>query len=156
MRKHMKLICTECKICGVAYDFGANYCREQKCEQLVLSEHPYLGSAIFIDKTINKTQKSIKIVDRVYSRLNSIRYRSIRKGLEFSLTYDDVKELIEGECEYCGSMCRIEIDRKDPKLGYTKDNTCSACRRCNTLKNNVATYDEMKSIALALRWRDAG
>ena len=41
----------------------------------------------------------------------------------------------------------------DSKKGYTKDNVVSACRRCNTIKNDVVTYAEMIEIVKVLKWQ---
>jgi hypothetical protein len=82
-----------------------------------------------------------------------LRYRAANKGILFDLSLFDVEDIINSPCIYCGSLKRIEVDRKDSSLGYTKDNTAPACRRCNTIKNNVVTYDEMMKIVDILGWR---
>lgn len=43
-------------------------------------------------------------------------------------------------------MNNLSIDRKYNELGYTIDNLCLACNRCNTVKGNTFTYDEMVEI----------
>ena len=59
-------------------------------------------------------------------------------------------------CEYCDRdislktnkrMESASIDRKYNELGYTIDNICFACNRCNTVKGNVFNYDQMREIA---------
>ena len=38
---------------------------------------------------------------------------------------------------------RLTIDCKDNSLGYIKDNLILACDRCNFIKSNIFTYEEM-------------
>lgn len=38
---------------------------------------------------------------------------------------------------------RLTIDRLKNELGYIMDNMCLCCRRCNTIKGNFFTVDEM-------------
>lgn len=88
------------------------------------------------------------------SRWQSIRLRARKRGYEFNLTGDDVLEMLVSSCIYCGNDKEIpQIDRKDSSKGYTKENTVPACRRCNTIKNNVVTYEEMMKIVEILGWR---
>lgn len=101
---------------------------------------------------LNKPKK--KITPAYVSRWYTCSSRSRRKGLEFSLLISDIKELMESPCTYCGDDTKpSEVDRKDSTKGYTKDNVTPACRRCNTIKNNVVTYDEMMKIVDVLGWR---
>jgi hypothetical protein len=58
-------------------------------------------------------------------------------------------------CAYCDRniserterMRNLSIDRKYNELGYTLENICFACNRCNTVKGNVFTFDQMREIA---------
>ena len=38
---------------------------------------------------------------------------------------------------------QLSIDCKDNDLGYTIDNIVLACDRCNFIKSNIFTYEEM-------------
>jgi hypothetical protein len=58
-------------------------------------------------------------------------------------------------CEYCEipeeiwlkrHKRKLEIDRKDSSSGYVISNITWACHRCNTIKNNFLSYQEMKEI----------
>ena len=80
-----------------------------------------------------------------------------KRSLNFSLTLEDVRTLISGECFYCGSapkhgsgcakrmfhdaMPANGIDRVDSRIGYTVDNCVSCCFDCNRSKGN-RTVDE--------------
>jgi hypothetical protein len=40
----------------------------------------------------------------------------------------------------------LEIDRRDPKLGYVMGNVALACRKCNLTKSNTFTPQEWVEI----------
>lgn len=134
---------TECSICGVAYDVGCRSCRELGCKKY-RPDPPVLAKA-------SKEYKH-PYQNAAYSRLNTIKLRALRRGFDCTLSEADVEILIDSPCVYCGSTERIEVDRKDSSKGYTPENTAPACRRCNTIKNNVVNYDEMMFIAQYLGW----
>ena len=83
------------------------------------------------------------------------------------LTYDEFFEFTKiTECHYCGESIEwgepfgkkrpsgLNLDRKDSKLSYTKDNVVVSCRRCNYGKNNFFSYDEWKQLGDVIRtWR---
>jgi len=80
------------------------------------------------------------------------------KNLPFC-TKEEMKSFFDTPhiCEYCEIPEKIwlikykrklEIDRKDSNNGYTLKNIVWACHRCNTIKNNLLTYQEMKEIGL--------
>ena len=43
-------------------------------------------------------------------------------------------------------LLKYSIDRKDSNLGYQIDNLALCCFTCNTIKNNLLSYEEMKII----------
>ena len=74
----------------------------------------------------------------------------------------DWYEKTEKKCFYCGisqkewAKCndslvkrtkKLTIDRKNPKGAYTKDNIVFACYRCNLIKSDFFTPEEMKGLA---------
>ena len=76
--------------------------------------------------------------------------------IHWLLSYVEFVSLCEFKhCHYCNveltrgeykkennrSYCPL-LDRKDPNIGYTKDNCVSCCPTCNFLKNQLS-YDEM-------------
>ena len=59
-------------------------------------------------------------------------------------------------CIYCGITDKealnmfnhhLHVDRKDPHSGYTHDNMCRACMRCNLVKNKYLSFDQMQQVA---------
>ena len=69
---------------------------------------------------------------------------AMTRGIEFKLTLDDMKRLLkQKKCYYSGVTMttdgdlQVSLDRKDSKLGYTKDNTVACCALANSLKNEL-------------------
>lgn len=91
------------------------------------------------------------------TKLYKIKKRAETKGLEFDLTIDFLEDFyLAIACIYCGENNQnVTIDRKDSNLGYTQSNCAPACFRCNAMKSNVYTYDEMLIIGKALAEIDA-
>lgn len=106
------------------------------------------------------------------SEVRQLHYRYLKgardRNLEFSITKDKVKELVTGNCFYCGIVpTRIlnvrpgkkhkkvgwfkynGIDRFDNTKGYTDDNIVSCCWDCNYAKLDM-TFLEFKGWARGL------
>lgn len=69
--------------------------------------------------------------------------------------FEEWYKLVGKICVYChqdisvktkNRMKNASIDRKINELGYTLNNICMACNRCNTVKGNVFTYSQMLEI----------
>lgn len=91
----------------------------------------------------------------VMKRIKSDAKAAVR---EFSLTLDNVKDLIHLPCYYCGALnknkmnvksmkpgefivkdfCYNGIDRVDNSLGYILSNCVPCCMICNRAKNNLS------------------
>ncbi len=80
--------------------------------------------------------------------------RAREKNLEFSLTKDEFKSLMDSDCYYCGSEPSNSfaqhgkflpvyqgIDRKDNTRGYVPDNVVPCCIICNKMKKALG-HDE--------------
>ena len=64
-----------------------------------------------------------------------------------------VDNIFEKECIYCGEKDwrKLGCDRINNNKPHTKDNVVPCCRRCNTIRSNKFTVDEMKEIGAAIR-----
>lgn len=73
------------------------------------------------------------------------------------------------KCLYCGRTLeqsqtdtlnkktnRLTIDRLDNNRGYEKGNLALSCLRCNAIKNNYFTKDEMLIIGRVIRDKEFG
>lgn len=79
-----------------------------------------------------------------------------QRGIEFSLTLKQLKEIWTGKCPILGLEITIgesgkgshnsaHLDRLDPSIGYVYDNVNWISGRANRIKYN-ATIDELKAI----------
>ena len=97
-------------------------------------------------------------------------YQNIKSGSKFyghicSITQDefiDWYEAQEKKCSYCdlpenllepflsqytSRFMRFTVDCIVPSLGYAVGNITIACDKCNSTKNNLFTFEEMREIA---------
>jgi len=81
-------------------------------------------------------------------RVTQILYRSKQRGYEVDLSEDDIVEMVQEDCYYCG-LTGSGIDRVDSAKGYTKDNTVPCCRSCNTMKLDY-NLDEWKVMMIRI------
>ena len=112
------------------------------------------GSRIKVKGTRPKTIRTNTEV--AISRWQGCKTRAAIRNIPFDVTVEFIQALIESPCGYCLNGEKLsEIDRKEPLAGYTMTNTVPACRRCNMVKNNILTYEEMMLVAKTLGWREA-
>lgn len=62
-----------------------------------------------------------------------------------------IENILTKECSYCGTSKRIGADRVDNNTGHTKENIVPACYRCNTMRFNHFTYEQMLKIGAFIR-----
>ena len=88
-----------------------------------------------------------------YKRYERIRNSAQKRGLEFDLTLDDIRDLKSQKvCQYCKREVEvITLDRADNNKGYIKGNIIPACIVCNKIKGQVDfNKEEMDVIGLAV------
>ena len=91
-----------------------------------------------------------------FNRLIRIYKRNAkRRGLTFSLTNQEIREIFALNCFYCGTkpsngnaprkyygdFLYNGIDRINNSLGYVLNNVVPCCKRCNYMKNNLTHED---------------
>lgn len=130
-------------------------------------------------KTTTKKQigvNKIRDVDLAIFRYLKYFYKkgANKRGHIFSLTTEDVKELVLKNCAYCGSepsnkcypmkhvslsqknsnrhIIRNGIDRVDSAKGYTLDNVVPCCATCNSAKNDTTKADFLAWIERVYRF----
>jgi hypothetical protein len=101
---------------------------------------------------------------RAYRLWNNARQRSKREGIEFTISLEQVKwRFAEGVCEVTGLPFSLELgsgqgrghpfspslDRKDPSIGYTPENTQVVIWMYNAAKH-VSTHAHVMQMAEAL------
>ena len=83
------------------------------------------------------------------SRFNRALHHARRENHEWSLSLDEYSVLIAKSCEYCGfelPKFGVGLDRVDNTLGYRAANVVPCCTECNTAKNDLFSFDEMKQV----------
>lgn len=90
--------------------------------------------------------------------LRNYRNAANRRGLEFSLTYEQFEDLVQRNCFYCGvrpqtilkakwldgTFTYNGIDRLDNARGYVEGNVAACCGTCNRAKRTMSV-DEFLS-----------
>ena len=111
----------------------------------------------------NKIHINEKRRKNPFSLYSTIKRNARIRKLELSITRDEFKEWWlsqEQKCIYCDIPIerlvigdygkklarRLSIDRADNSRGYIKDNLVLACLKCNFIKSNLLTFDEMREI----------
>jgi 5-methylcytosine-specific restriction endonuclease McrA len=93
-------------------------------------------------------------------------HASRRRGFAFELTSEQFKNLTKKNCVYCGveprQVCKVKkssaymyngVDRKDNKLGYTVENTCTCCKQCNRAKHSMPIEEFLEWIDRIAKFR---
>ncbi len=88
------------------------------------------------------------------ARFSEYRSNARRRKIDFQLTPDEFKHIVEKPCHYCGGNS-IErnpnsrgngIDRKDSYRGYIYENCLPCCASCNFFKNTMEYTEFIKYI----------
>ena len=110
--------------------------------------------------SIKQKAKYQKNREQIRTRRNtSINYKftyykmnSKKRGYNFSLSFEQFKELIEGNCVYCGNGNNNGIDRIDSSKGYVEGNVVTCCFNCNRAKSNLSQEEFAKQIMVCSIW----
>jgi len=94
-------------------------------------------------------------------------YRTIQRENEdklVELTYEEFLDFTKiKQCHYCEAPVewtefhlvrngsRYNLDRKDNSIGYSKENCVVCCKRCNRIKSDHLTYEQMLQIGALIR-----
>jgi hypothetical protein len=79
-----------------------------------------------------------------------------KRGINWTLTFDQYAALIEMPCYYCENKLgepvkrSCGLDRLDSNKGYEMGNVVSCCYICNTIKNEHLTVEETKAAVGAI------
>lgn len=72
-----------------------------------------------------------------------------RRNLVFELTEEDYHTLKSKPCYICGyNKTKVGIDRYDPTIGYTRQNSRSCCFPCNLMKSDMSYIDFIAHVTL--------
>ncbi len=99
------------------------------------------------------------IYSRIKSRTKHYQRTTVEMEREDFIEWYDSQERVCGYCsipEECLHLLRprfqaksgrLTVDRKDNDQGYFRDNLVLACCRCNSIKCDELTYEEMREFA---------
>lgn len=99
--------------------------------------------------------------EKAYSpkgRYQNARSVAKRESHEWHLSQDDFTALVACPCSYCNGAVNptsLGLDRKDNSKGYTLDNAAPCCTRCNRVKNDHFTFEEMLQLGQTIQDIDA-
>lgn len=65
-----------------------------------------------------------------------------KRFLDNNLDTEFIEKCLSEDCLYCGYLSS-GLDRKDNKLGHTKENCVPCCHQCNTTRMHNYTHEEM-------------
>jgi len=100
-------------------------------------------------KRYNQTTKA-RLKRKYYTYKFTDKRDNLSTTIDFS--FDDFLCLLSiNRCVYCGSTTNLGLDRIDNTKGHSKDNVLVCCLRCNALRSNKFTVNEMKQIGQVLR-----
>lgn len=78
--------------------------------------------------------------DRV--RFSAYKSASKRRGIFFSLSFEQFMGMWKNPCRYCGRPIEyIGIDRVDNSVGYVIGNVVPCCAMCNMAKRDMSVCD---------------
>lgn len=108
------------------------------------------------DKNPEKQRQRMKqLASTPRRQYTYIKRRAKVANIEFKLTLEEYIELRStGICYYCKtelSPTAPSIDRLDSSKGYIKENCVPCCLRCNTIKRDILTPEEMLMFHAILR-----
>lgn len=109
----------------------------------------------------SKESAKRRLQNRVF---HTYKYQAKQRRLRFSLERSDFFALLEAPCHYCeappsniqrdsrvqGSLRYQGIDRVENRHGYELWNCVPCCAKCNSIKADDLTYDEMLMLSPSL------
>ena len=100
-------------------------------------------------KKYNQTTKA-----KLRRKYRTYKFTDKRDNLSTTVdfSFDDFLYFLStNKCVYCDSNINLGLDRIDNNKGHSKDNVLVCCLRCNTLRSNKFTVNEMKQIGQVLK-----
>ena len=78
---------------------------------------------------------------KAISLINAYKKEDKRKNRECTLTQEDVFNVYQKPCTYCGYPS-TGFDRIDNSIGHTKENCVPSCKECNVSRMDNFTHEE--------------
>jgi hypothetical protein len=146
-------ICTKC---GVEKPITEYHTKKHKDKTYLRSECKACG---YIQNKKRRNSEAGKEINKIHRTKAKSKYDvakgiAKRRGIAFNLSFEEFAELTQHDCAYCGgelSKYSYSLDRKDNAKGYEIQNVVPCCIRCNMVKSNILSYEEMVIIGNMLK-----
>lgn len=118
-------------------------------DEIVLGRKKKRGSKLSKDYR----DDGVKIREKASKMISSYKCKDYKNGTDICDIDIDwmIDNILTKKCIYCGDNKRIGCDRIDNKLGHTKNNVVPCCIECNTARNNLFSFEEMKVLGKTIR-----
>ena len=119
------------------------YCSQ--CHWKIQKSTP--GYLIWNERRKIRAKLWVRTPPGIYSALVRHNSKEYRKKIQISKNefISWYKEQIK-RCSYCGTLNNLTVDRMDNDGTYNLNNIVLACRKCNFIKSNVFSFNEMSEI----------
>lgn len=113
--------------------------REEKRKYYIKNRKKILKKSAEYRKNNTDKPKTLK------RRFNHLKSESLRRNLEFNITFNFFKNNAKKKCHYCNDNPKETtgsyMDRINNQIGYIESNIVPCCTMCNRIKN---TYNEQE------------
>lgn len=78
-----------------------------------------------------------------------------KRDLEWTIGFDEYNALYDNPCHYCNRYIDGKgtgLDRIDNTKGYSLDNVLRCCWKCNRIRGDLLSVEEMEKVATQLPW----
>lgn len=118
------------------------YYKDNKIEIYKKGKEPKLPKKrnTFNESSWKRIKRECKCRDKKYP-INS----------RYNLTDEELKNILNQSCFYCGDTENIGLDRINNSKGHCKNNVVPCCSLCNMVRGNRFTIEEFKIIGEAIK-----
>lgn len=101
-----------------------------------------------VERVKIERKKKYKPPDKLRQKYLRYRRDDLNKGFgELDYTEKEFRSMIIGRvCVYCNINKNLGLDRIDNSRGHQRDNVQPCCVKCNKVRNNEFTVEEMKAL----------
>lgn len=89
--------------------------------------------------------------DKASKMISAYKCKDKKRNLSCDLDVEFMINLMNKPCIYCGDTQFIGADRINNSIGHVKNNVLPCCYTCNTVRNNVFSYEEMLVLGKVIR-----
>lgn len=94
----------------------------------------------------DKGKKRASYTQSVPKRFVSYRRIAIARKVPFSLSVEELENLLSQTCDYCGGSVQMGVRRINTKSGYTPENVVPCCHQCNMMQSVYPTREFLKKV----------